>query len=252
WKYKRSFFRERFERFAYSQITFLVTGTERLGDEYARVYKIPREKIKIMPNWIDTERFREISNKEDILNKLAIPEGRKIIFFVHHLSFRKGSRMLLPVVSDLLKRRKDFFLIVAGSGPDEESLRSRVNKSKELSDFVRIIGPVANRDIQKYFSAADIFFMPSQEEGFPRVILESMAAGVPVVASNVGSVSEIVPPEMSPFIIDSNDRHGFVSALHLLLSKDSEQIKKMSVLLRSRAAEFETPTVAKIFINLFR
>lgn len=252
WKYKRSYLRERFERATYSLITFLVTGTEKLADEYARAYKIPREKIKVMPNWVDNERFQKVQNKNIFKNELAIPEDRKVIFFVHHLSVRKGTRMILPVVRELLKLRKDFFVIVAGSGPDEINLRERVNKTDKLSAYVRVVGSIPNRDIQKYFNIADIFFMPSQEEGFPRVILESMASGVPVVVSDVGSVIEIVPKEMKAFIIDPNDDQGFVFALNLLLSQKPEELEKMKKVLRERAEEFDVAKVVKIFINLFQ
>jgi glycosyltransferase involved in cell wall biosynthesis len=110
---------------------------------------------------------------------------------------------------------------------------------------------VANSRIQKYFGAADIFFMPSQEEGFPRVILEAMAAGVPMVMSDVGSVSEIVPKMMLPFIVDPNDAQGFVNALNALLSQSEGETEIMKTELRRRAAEFETATVAKIFVKLF-
>jgi glycosyltransferase involved in cell wall biosynthesis len=251
WKYQRSYLRERFERLTYFLITFLVTGTEKLGDEYSRVYKIPREKIKIMPNWVDSERFQKVSNKNIFKQELAIPEDRKVIFFVHHLSVRKGTRMILPVIRELLKFRKDFFVIVAGSGPDEASLRERVNKTDKLSAYARIVGAIPNHDIQKYFNIADILFMPSQEEGFPRVILESMASGVPIVASNVGSVSEIVPKEMKSFIVDPNDMQGFASALNLLLSQKPEEIEKTKTILRSEAEKFKTATVAKKFVTLF-
>jgi glycosyltransferase involved in cell wall biosynthesis len=133
WKYQRPFFREKFERLTYRMVTFLVTGTEHLADEYARFYEIPRKKVKVMPNWVDTKRFKRVLDKPDLRKELEILQDRKVVFFVHHLSFRKGSRMILPVVRDLLKVRKDFFFVIAGSGPDEESLRSRVENTDRLA-----------------------------------------------------------------------------------------------------------------------
>jgi glycosyltransferase involved in cell wall biosynthesis len=251
WKYKRTFLREHFERFAYKIVAFLVTGTEKLGDEYADRYGIAREKVKIMPNWIDNERFKKVPDKNSLRLKFALPEGKKVIFFAHHLSLRKGSRMILPVLRELVRRRNDFFLIVAGTGPDEKKLRARAEAAESLSSHVRFVGAVPNRKIQNYFAVADIFFMPSQEEGFPRVILESMASGVPIAGSDVGSVPEIVPPSALPFLTDPNDVFGFVRSLNTLLSKNSERTEKMAAELRLRANEFETASVAKKFIKLF-
>jgi len=250
WKYKRSFIRDSFERLVYRMVTFVVTGTQKLAQEYAENYHIPVEKIKVMPNWIDMERFKEMSDKNTIRKELGLPNDKKIVFFVHHLSLRKGSRMILPVVSALLQIRNDVFFVVAGSGPDEAKLRSRA-ESPALKNFVQFRGAVPNRDIQKYFSVADVFFMPSQEEGFPRVILESMASGIPVIASDVGSVLEIVPTSMKPFVLSPNDTLGFVRMLNKILSQKPEEIQKQQKELRARAEEFTTQIVAKKFIQLF-
>jgi len=252
WKYKRSFFRDWFERMTYRMVTFVVTGTEHLADEYAVRYLIPREKIKVMPNWIDTERFKDEPDKKSLCKELGLPTNKKIIFFAHHLSLRKGSRMILPVARDLLRVRKDVFFAIAGTGPDEEKLHSRSESSEVLRHAVRFLGAVPNRDIQKYFAVSDAFFMPSQEEGFPRVVLEALASGVPIIASDVGSVSEIVPPSIKPFIIAPNDTIGFVRELNRVLSQDEEQTQKQGKELRARAAEFSTEIVAKKFIQLFK
>jgi len=251
WKYKRSFLRERFERLTYRTVTFVVTGTGHLAHEYASHYKLPLEKIKVMPNWIDTERFKEEPDKKSLRQKLGLPDDKKIILFAHHLSIRKGSRIIFPVATDILRVRKDIFFAILGTGPDEEKLRSRSEKSEVLRPHVRFLGAVPNRDMQKYFAVSDAFLMPSQEEGFPRVILEAMASGVPIVASDVGSVAEIVPPSVKPFIIHSDDALHFARSLNGILSQTAEEKQSLQKELRARAKEFETATIAKKFVKLF-
>ncbi|MCX6735915.1 MAG: glycosyltransferase family 4 protein [Candidatus Parcubacteria bacterium] len=251
WKYKRSFLRERFERWTYRLVTFVVTGTDHLAGEYAKHYDIPREKILAMPNWIDVERFEEEPNKRELRKELELPVDKKIILFAHRLSLRKGSRMILPAARDLLSVRNDIFFAVVGTGPDEEKLRARAQGSESLRHAIHFFGAVPNREIQKYFAASDVFFMPSQEEGFPRVVLEAMASGVPIVASDVGSVSEIIPVSMKPFIVHPNDTSGFVRTLNMVLSQNSEQRQKQQKELRERAREFATGTVVKRFVKLF-
>ena len=251
WKYKRFFFREIFERLAYKLVTFLVTGTEKLGGEYTVHYGISAKKIKILPNWVDTERFKNIPDKELLREEFDIPEGKKVIFFAHHLSRRKGSRIILPVVRDLLAIRKDFYMIVAGSGPDEINLRDRVRGSSVISPYVRFVGAIPNREIQKYFGVADIFFLPSQEEGFPRVILEAMSASVPIVGSDVGSVKEIVPPSLLPYIINSIEAKDFIQPLNDLLSLTPTELAQIKSTLATKAKEYNTQTVAQKFTQLF-
>ncbi len=251
WKYKRSFVRDSFERLVYTLVTFVVTGTQKLAQQYADNYHIPVDKLKVMPNWIDIERFKEIPDKNAIRKELGLPPGKKIVFFAHHLSLRKGSRMILPVARDLLQTRNDVFFAIAGTGPDKEKLTARSQSSEMLRRSVHFLGTVPNRNIQKYFAAADVFFMPSQEEGFPRVILEAMASGVPIVASDVGSVLEIVPTSMKPFVLHSNDVLGFVRMLNKILSQKPEETQKQQKELRARAEEFTTQIVTKKFIQLF-
>jgi glycosyltransferase involved in cell wall biosynthesis len=94
--------------------------------------------------------------------------------------------------------------------------------------------------------------MPSQEEGFPRVILEAMASGIPIVASNVGSVAEIVPSSVKPFILHSDDTMGFARALNRILSQTPEEKQALRKELRAGAEDFSTDIVAEKFINLFR
>ena len=178
WKYKRNFLREFFERAVYKMITFQVTGAASLADKYADYYGISVNKIKIMPNWIDLKRFASPLSRGAARDKLNLPHDAKIVLFAHHLSPRKGSRMILPVAQSVAATEPNALFLVAGAGPDEKFLRDEIIRLG-LSKNARIIGAIPNRELPDYFSASDVFFMPSEEEGFPRVLLESMALGVP-------------------------------------------------------------------------
>ena len=84
---------------------------------------------------------------------------------------------------------------------------------RNLGERIKLLGAVPNRDILKYFIAADVFLMPSREEGFPRVLIEAMAAGLPYVASDIGGVREISPPQAQEFIVKSGDIDGYVEKI---------------------------------------
>jgi glycosyltransferase involved in cell wall biosynthesis len=251
WKFERSPAREHFERMTYRNITYLVTGAGTLALDYEEHYGIPIEKIKVMNNWIDIDRFLNVPDKTALRKELKLPEDKKIIFFAHRLSSRKGSHMILPVASEILSERKDVLFVIAGTGQDEEMLRERVRRNTVLRGGVVILGAVPNREIQKYLATADIFFMPSQEEGFPRALLESMAAGVPSVSSDVGAVAWLLPRSSQRFIVPQNDVIAFVQAIRKLLSESSEYLEEIKQDLRERAAEFDTPIIAKQFVELF-
>ena len=200
WKYKRGFLREFFERLVYKMISHLVTGAPSLADKYSSYYGISRQSIKVMPNWIDLKRFNKNLSRDGVRNKLNLPLSNKIVLFVHHLSPRKGSRMILPVAQSVLEKDPSVLFLVVGSGPDENFLRTEISKAGLLKKIM-LLGAVPNKKIPLYFSASDVFFMPSGEEGFPRVLLESMALGIPFVASNVGVVKEIIPESALLYVV---------------------------------------------------
>ncbi len=221
WQYRRNFLRESFERLVYKMITFLVTGTEGLKKEYAGHYNLPLEKIKVMPNWINLEKIKNQKSKikiNELRKNLNINGGPKILLFVHRLSKRKGAHYL-PEILNKLSDAKDFVLIVIGDGPERETLESNV---KCQMSNVKLLGWVPNDQLLNYYSLADVFIMPSEEEGFPHVLLEAMAAGVPFVAFDVGGTKEISSPELHPYIVQSGDIAAFVQKIKELLAMDQQ------------------------------
>lgn len=250
WKYKRNLIREIFEKTVYKLITFQVTGAMSLAKQYSDYYRIPLSKIKIMPNWIDLKRFSSSLSTMDAKKEIGIPENKKIILFVHHLSPRKGSRMILPVASEVVGSNPDAVFIVIGSGPDEDFLRKEILKT-ELSEKVLLLGSVPNKKIPVYFRAADVFFMPSEEEGFPRVILESMSIGVPFVASDVGSIKEVSIPLLWPYIVDSKNTSAFSGKLNELINKNQNEKKIISKMLIKSVQNYDVSVISVCFRRIF-
>lgn len=250
WKYKRNVFREIFERLVYKIITHLVTGAPSLADEYAKRYGIKRDLVLVMPNWIDLDRFKNTISREDARIKLNIPQESKVVLFVHHLSPRKGSRTILPVAKKAIDSFSDIIFIIAGSGPDENFLRDEVVRLG-LNKNIRLVGAVANRELPDYFIASDVFFMPSEEEGFPRVLLESMAIGIPFVASDVGAVLDITPAFMKQYVVNAGNAGMFSEKLSELISKDQKEQSEFSAKLTESVMEYSVSSVVLRFRELF-
>lgn len=247
WLYQRNFLRERFERLVYRLVTFLVTGTEGLKNQYAKHYQLPLSKIKVMPNWVDVSRFRKMG-KRDLKSKLNISSRDKVILFIHHLSRRKGAHYLPEIAQNL--KDENVVLLIAGGGPEKNNIQSLIT-NYQLQDRVRFLHCVPNREIQDYFEIADMFILPSEEEGFPHVLLESMAAAVPFVAFNVGGVQEITPLELSRYLVASGNLNAFIQKIKELLHADS---KNLEVLKRSElnwVQKLDIKFAMERFRNLF-
>ena len=124
-------------------------------------------------------------------------------------------------------------------------------KENNLEKHIQLIGAVPNDKVIDYYGRADIFIMPSMEEGFPRVLLEAMAMGIPYVASDVGAVSEMSPEIAQRFLVKPGDVEMFAHKIENLLSDEKiyEAFKKEEL---RKVKEYSMDNVVNKFINLFK
>lgn len=252
WLYRRAWFEEATLRFVLRS-NILVTGTAGLAAEYQRRYGLRSGRVRVLPNWVNVARFRSSEyayDRKRIRGELDIPLDAKVVLFAHRLSRRKGAHLLPGIISEVTARRKDVIFVIVGAGPERESIESRI-KNLELSTYVRLVGEVPHRTIAPYFSAADVFLMPSEEEGFPHVLLEAMASGVPYVASDIGGVREITPPVLSPYLVPSGSVPLFAGMLLDLLAKPPAETAAMAHAEREWVRQYDIHRVLPQFTGLF-
>lgn len=216
---------------------YLVTGSEEMKKGYAENYGLSLDKIKVIPNWVNLERFRPVDKKQE-----------RTILFVHWLSKRKGADVIVPIAMHLKQHFKDFKLLIVGDGPYKEKLLEEI-KNDKLEKFIELVGAVPNRDLAQYYTKADLFIMPSMEEGFPRVLLEAMAMGIPYVASDVGAVREISPEIAQRFLVKPGDTEMFAHKIEVLLSDKNicEQFRKEEL---EKIKEYSLENVINKFIKI--
>lgn len=249
WKYERSFLREYFERLTYRTISYLVTGAHSLAKEYSIRYRFKEEKTKVMPNWIDLKRF-SAPQKEESRKQLGIPQNIPVVLFVHRISRRKGAHLILPIAEKVLVKKPDTLFLVVGSGPDQEKLEKEVKGSGKETQ-IRFVGAKPNSIVPTYIRASDVFLMPSEEEGFPRVLLETMALGVPFVASDVGAVKEIIPRELISMVLPYGDISAFSSSILKILSMSIEERDRMVQIFSAHIQNYTVEKVSQKFLSLF-
>lgn len=227
-----------------------VTGPELMGDYYAKEYGISSRKLIILYNDIDLTRFVPVQGK----NRAGIvsiadrsPQNNVVILFVHRLSIRKGPQHLVPLASKLAKVSDNFVFLVVGDGPYRGQLLQEIH-SRGLDEKVLIRGAVPNRQLPEYYRGADIFILPSEEEGFPRVLLEAMASGLPVVAFDVGGVRDILGARQQNFVVPRGDIDGFAERLLTLLRDPSlrDELARENL---ERVQRFSTKRVAQMFVE---
>ncbi|WP_282041744.1 glycosyltransferase family 1 protein [Halomonas alimentaria] len=149
--------------------------------EAAAIYLFPgKEHVNIIPNAIDMCRFFG-ANKNITREDLAIPDGKLIILQVGRLMSVKNHSWSLNIAVALQQANIDFQMLFAGDGPNYETILDKI-KLLSLQESVRLLG--MREDIPELMAASDVMLMPSLYEGFPVVLVESQAAGLPAVISN--------------------------------------------------------------------
>ncbi|HVF88943.1 MAG TPA: N-acetyl-alpha-D-glucosaminyl L-malate synthase BshA [Blastocatellia bacterium] len=175
--------------------------------------------IKVIYNFIDADYYRRIPS-ESVRQSLA-PGGEKII--LHISTFRPVKRIMDCIeVMARMKGRARARLIMCGDGPERpeaEALAARL----DVSDLVEFVGKQPQSRVRDYLSVADLLLLPSQSESFGLVALEAMACQVPVVATRVGGIPEVVEDGETGYLFEVGDVDGMAEAAVMLLTDDSRR-----------------------------
>jgi glycosyltransferase involved in cell wall biosynthesis len=185
------------------------------------------DKIHVIPNGVNTERFHQI-NREEARSKLNLPAGVPMVVSVGALIRPKGHLTLVRAFARIAPRHPDLKLYVLGEGPLRSELDSLVRELR-LEDRVQLLGKRPNQELQQWFNAAEVSCLASEREGWPNVVTESLACGTPVVATRVGGIPEIIHSRELGILVDPTV-DSVADGLERALSKtwDREAISKQT------------------------
>jgi glycosyltransferase involved in cell wall biosynthesis len=160
---------------------------------------ISKEKIDVVINGINTNFFkRNEDSRNKIRNDLFIDEKVKLVGSFGRISCEKGHIYLIKSALEVLKVYPKTKFIIIGNGPKEEEIKQYVIQ-KEMSDSIIFLDFKEN--INEYYSALDIFVLPSIIEGTPMALIEAMSTGIPVIATKVGGVGHIIVDKQDGLLV---------------------------------------------------
>lgn len=225
----------------------VVTGPERMVGYYQRAFGVGPERCVLMYNDVDVNRFVPASacaDSHDLRARFSVPKNAPLLLFVHHISYRKGCFEVAPILERL---PTEVYCLMVGDGPHLPLVRQQMDE-RGLIPRVRLTGALPNGDLPPIYRAADIAIVPSHEEGCPRVVLEAMASGLPVVAYDVGGIRDLVGGQQQAFIVPRGDVIGFAAAVRTLLETPALRGTLQSENLE-RVQRFSTSRVAELFVQ---
>ena len=185
--------------------------------------RINSKKLITIHNGIVSEHTVSEKRTSGLRKELGIPVDHSVICTIAHMEEHKGIKYLLESASLLLQSRNDVSFLVVGEGALKEKLKILC---ADLKIEENVIFAGERGDIPEILSLTDIFVLPSLREGLPLTILEAMACGKPVIATNVGGIPEVVKDGVSGILISPKDPEALHSAMNELLG-DREKMKKM-------------------------
>jgi glycosyltransferase involved in cell wall biosynthesis len=154
-----------------------------------RYHIAPGRKVAVVPNGIDTARFIRRGDREALRRVLGLPAGVTIIGTVGRLDPIKRQDLLIRAFARVRQRERDAHLLLVGDGPALDDLR-RLTAALGLDPSVTFAGYQPRPE--RYLEVMDVFALTSRSEGMPLAVLEAWAAGVPVIASRVGGIPELI------------------------------------------------------------
>ncbi|MCY6371893.1 glycosyltransferase family 4 protein [Clostridium ganghwense] len=168
----------------------VVACSNYMREQIKNVFSTPWEKIWVIPNGVEANEFQLDFDTLQFRRKFA-KDDEKIVFYVGRHVFEKGIHILINAASQIIKKHNKTKFIIAGTGPMTDELKKKV-RDIGLSDKVLFTGYMEDNSKNKLYKVADMAIFPSLYEPFGIVALEGMAAGCPIVVSDVGGFSEIV------------------------------------------------------------
>ena len=213
----------------------IIVLTEQEGEDHVRFGIASREKFLPIHSGVDVNKFLDMSvSKVEMKRSLGIPDDVFVVGTVGRLTAVKGQRYLIEAARKIVDIEPHAVFVILGDGEllgELQEMASRLG----IKENMRFLG--WRSDVAEVMSTFDIFALPSLNEGMGRVLAEAMAAGKPLVASNVGGIPDLVKHGQNGFLVGPGDADGLSGAIRKLLT-DKEMRDEMGGRGRAMAHDF--------------
>jgi len=233
-----------FRRFKYARGVDRFIAVSQAAAASVRDAGVDPARISVIPCGIEPRVFEVPRDPQGLKRDLAIPDACKLVGFAGALEEGKGPSDLLEAVAGL---PHDVHVVMTGEGALRARLEDRSNET-DLSGRIHLLG--WRQDFPRVLRSLDAFCLPSRQEGFPNAILDAMAAEVPVIATRVGGVPEIIESGRNGLLLEAKDTVAIRAALMRVLS-DPAYAASLAEEGRRTVSEFTTDRMVERTLKVY-
>jgi glycosyltransferase involved in cell wall biosynthesis len=186
--------KKQIEKAVYNRSSQFIVLSQTFRDILHQEYQVPLDKIQIIPGGVDIDRFNINLSPTEARTQLNWHQDRSIIFCIRRLAKRMGLENLITAMAKVRIRHPDVLLYIAGKGALAQTLQNQITEL-DLTDNVKLLGYVSDEQLPLCYRAANFSVVPTVAlEGFGLIVVESLAAGTPVLGTPIGGIPEILKP----------------------------------------------------------
>ena len=238
--------RQRCQRWAARRADAVVCVSKAVRTYARDVVKIEAEKLVVIPNAVDVDHQSAVTPVD--LQTIGVAASRRVILFVGRLHRQKGVDWLLEAMPEVCQLLPQHDLVLVGAGDDERLLRTQARNLK-VGDRIHFVG--WRGDVPRFMAASSQLVLPSRWEGMPNVVLEAMAAGLPVVATDTQGVRELLADQGSTQTVEFGDTRALVERL-VAFGRDADLAHRVGAANQARAATcFSLPQMIEAYQSLY-
>ncbi len=195
-------------------VTHYHFNSEAVSNMYNKFLFLPRRKITVIANGLEAEKYNVEIDKERKKQELGLPKDKIIIGCVARLRKQKGHKYLVSAFAKLAKKNEHVFLVFIGDGSEKKNIEQQLN---ELSITEKIIFLGNRNDIPEILKVIDIFVLPTLFEGMSNALLEAMASGLPIIATNIPENKELISDEKEGLLVSTRSSDSIATAMEKLI-----------------------------------
>ncbi len=244
------YFKQGIERVTYATARRFIVLSKAFRDVLVKQYRIPEDRIDVVPGGVQADVFNTGLSRAEARERLGWPKDRIILLTVRRLARRMGLENFVDAVGQLREKEPSIFAVLAGTGPLSSELAELVER-KNLQEHVKLAGFVPDDDLPVAYRAADVSVVPSIAlEGFGLIVLESLAAGTPVVVTPIGGLPEVVSGLSKDLILEGSSPTQIADGLAARLAA-GDTLPSDSACQAYAKDNFDWPVIARKVLGVY-